>query len=919
MRLRSLVDGPSASGRRLLGLAVLALFAARPASATAPATPNNAFVSDHCTSCHNDTDRKGQLDLTRLAFDPNDAANLAVWIKVHDRVTAGEMPPRSRPRPDAARQKAFVEGLAQAIVAAERATLAGEGRAVQRRLNRHEYENALRDLLGIPWAQIAHRLPEDGEAYRFNKSGEALDVSYLTMARFMDSANYAMRLAMATRLERPAKTTRRLYARDEFSLRNWRPRENGTLADRLSFPVLDSRAQPDVRAGRAPPTSPATREREAVGKVSSIFSDAGGYSWNGWRAPAAARYKLRIAGYTIWAAGGGVARWFFEGQGAEKAPVYHTLLWHRPNLDEVYPGRRNEPIAVYASGGGQTRPVGAVDFTPQPTVSEVEVFLLSGEAIRTDGSRLFRTRVNGTDEQYVNPLATEDGMPGYAIQWVEIEGPFFDDPVGGAGYRLLFDQLKLVPSAEARVGVALEVGPSPAAGPGPAGGRGFRGGRGGGVRETLYAVESAAPRHDAERLLRSFLAKAYRRPAAEADVQRFLGLFDDQFKQGHGFTRSLLTAYTGVLSSPGFVFVEEKPGRLDDHALATRLALFLWNSVPDDTLRALADRGELGQPDVLRAQTERMLDDPKARRFVEAFTDYWLDLRKIDDTSPSTTLYNDYELDDPLKLAALEETRLFFAELLRADLPARNVVDSDFTFLNERLADHYGIRGVSGVNFRKVKLPPDSLRGGLMTQASVLKVTANGTTTSPVLRGHWITERILGLETPPPPPTVEAVEPDIRGAVTIRQQLDRHRADPGCAACHRKMDPPGFALESFDVMGGYRERYRAVSEKVAPVKGRGMNGQAFAFHYALPVDSAGALPDGRPFRDVRELKKLLVQDEAPIARNLARQLTVYATGAPVRFSDRDEIEKVLAAAKASRYGVRSIVHAVVQSELFRNK
>jgi hypothetical protein len=402
-------------------------------------------------------------------------------------------------------------------------------------------------------------------------------------------------------------------------------------------------------------------------------------------------------------------------------------------------------------------------------------------------------------------------------------------------------------------------------------------------------------------------------------MKRFLALYDDQFNKGHGFTRSLLSAYSAILASPGFVFVEEEPGRLDDQALATRLALFLWNSIPDDTLRALADRGELGKPEVLRAQTERMLDDPKSRRFVEAFTDYWLDLRKIDDTSPSSTLYNDYELDDPLKLAAVEETRLFFAELLRADLPARNIVNSDFTFLNERLADHYGIRGVSGVAFRKVKLPADSVRGGLMTQASVLKVTANGTTTSPVLRGHWITERILGLETPPPPPTVEAVEPDIRGAVTIRQQLDKHRANASCASCHRKMDPPGFALESFDVMGGYRDRYRAVSEKVPPVKGYGMNGQAFQFHLALPVDSAGELPDGRPFQDVRELKKLLVRDEVPIARNLARQLTVFATGAPMRFSDRDEVEKILAAAKGSGYGVRSIVHALVESELFRNK
>ena len=445
-------------------LAVLALSAAGPAGARR--RPRRAaFVADHCRV----PQRRGQEGPAR----PDRPGVRPEGPGQPGRLGPGPRPrggrrdaARSRPRPDAAGQKAFLEGLARSIVAAERAALAGEGRATLRRLNRHEYENALRDLLGVPWAQVADRLPEDGEAHRFNKSGEALDVSYLTMERFMDSANHALRLAMATGLERPAKTTRKLYARDEPSLRNWRPRENGTLPDRLSFPVLDSRAQPDVRAGRAPATSPATREREAVGKVSSIFSDAGGYSWNGWRAPAAARYKVRVAGYTVWVAGGGVARWFYEGQGAEKAPVYHTLLWHRPNLDEVYPGKRNEPIAVYASGGGQTRPVGAVDFTPKPTVSEIEVFLLPGEVIRTDGSRLFRTRVNGTDEQYVNPLATEDGMPGYAVQWVEVEGPFYDDPVGGAGYRLLFDQLKLVPSKDARTGVPLEVGPAPAAGPG---------------------------------------------------------------------------------------------------------------------------------------------------------------------------------------------------------------------------------------------------------------------------------------------------------------------------------------------------------------------------------------------------------------------------------------------------------------------
>jgi hypothetical protein len=326
----------------------------------------------------------------------------------------------------------------------------------------------------------------------------------------------------------------------------------------------------------------------------------------------------------------------------------------------------------------------------------------------------------------------------------------------------------------------------------------------------------------------------------------------------------------------------------------------------------------LHRPEVLRAETERLLNDPKARRFINAFTDYWLDLRKVDDTSPSSTLYNDYELDDPLKQAAIEETRLFVAELVRGDYPAKNLIDSNFTYLNERLAEHYGIPGVTGAKLRRVDLPKDSVRGGLMTQASILKVTANGTTTSPVLRGHWITERILGLETPPPPP-VASVEPDIRGAVTIRQQLEKHRSDPSCASCHSKMDPPGFALESFDVMGGWRDRYRAVKTGVEPERGVGLNGQRFAFHYALAVDAAGELPDGRTFHDVRGIKQLLLTDERAIARNLSKQLTTYATGQPVRFSERAQLEQILERASGSHYGVRSLVHAIIQSELFQMK
>jgi hypothetical protein len=903
------------------------------ASAQSTATSQQKqFIEKHCAECHDELTRKGRLDLTSLPFKPEDEANFAAWVKVHDRLKAGEMPPKNKPRPAVTELDSFVSGLASTLTSAEREVIEKNGRAVKRRLNRYEYENTLRDLLDVPWIQIKDRLPEDGEKYRYNKIGEALDVSHVQMARYMSVADYALRQAMSVELERPPTTTNRYYARDEFGLTgSFRPRENGTLSDRLSFPVLDSHAQPDVRAGRAPLSSLETREREAVGKVSSIFSDAGGYSWSQWRAPVAGKFRLRFKGYTVWLSGGGISRWFYEGFGEEKAPLYYLPLWHRPNLDEVWPGRRDEPMGVYASSTGQNRPIGEFDFKPEPTVHDLEVLLAAGEVIRTDGMRLFRTRVNGSDEQYVNPLAQPDGMPGYAIQWMEVEGPLYQES-RGAGYRRIFGELAMKRLSEGESGVGLEVVPAaPAAGErgglagrggrggrGAFGGRGGRGGRGGGLRQVSVEVVTANPQQDAERLLKSFVQRAYRRPVADAEVRLFLDLFKQQYDLGFGFAKSMLAAYTAVLSSPGFLFVEEAPGRLNDIALASRLSYFLWNSEPDDTLRVLAQRGELRRAEVLRAQTERLLNDPKSRRFVEAFADYWLDMRKLDDTSPSTTLYNDYELDDPLKLAALEETRLFVEELLRADLPARNVVDSDFTFLNERLAEHYGVPGVSGAKMRRVALPKDSVRGGLMTQASVLKVTANGTTTSPVLRGYWIMERILGYVTPPPPP-VPAVEPDIRGAVTIRQQLEKHRTDPTCASCHSKMDPPGLALESFDVMGGWRDRYRAAKEGVTPASGVGMDGQRFAFYYALPVDCTGELPDGKSFRDVRDLKRLLLEDPAPIARNLTQQLAIYATGAPVRFSDRKQIERILELTKAGQYGVRSIVRELVQSELFLTK
>jgi hypothetical protein len=918
--------------RITVGLFLLAAPVTALGAATFPEAEVQAFVDRHCSSCHNDVDKESGLDLTSLKYAPNDPANFLTWVKVHDRVQAGEMPPKEKKRPEAADVTAFVKGVGSALVATERAVIARDGRATRRRLNRGEYENALRDLLQAPWLSVKEQLPEDGEAFKFNKVGDALDVSYVHMTRYMGAADYAMRQAMSVQLTRPESKTLRVYARDNFYSG---PTTGDGVPDRQKFPVIDAVPQPDVRSLRAEATKPATREVEAMGWISSNYVTGFGSSWDNYTAPVAGRYRLKFSGYSLWVGTWGYSKRLL-GTGANKAHVIQPPNWHRPNFDEVTRGRRDEPITVYAKGVAANRRIGEFDVTPEPGVQDIgEVWLQANDMIVTDSSRFFRSRPTGFLGGYTNPLAQRDGMPAVAFRWMEVEGPIYDESTD-AGYRLLFGNLPLKKVAADKAGVAIDVlvpsmgrggyrGTQPGSNPRIIfGGLGNQYGGGQGRARTSLGtasveVESANPMQDAERLMRGFVQRAYRRPVEDKEVQRFVGLIKQRLDAGLSFAGAMLAGYTAVLSSPEFVFVDDQPGKLNDYALATRLALFLWNSEPDAALRARAERGELRRPEVLKAETDRLLADPRSQRFVDAFLDYWLEIRRMEETTPSTTLYNDYYLDDSLTEAALAETQFYFAELLRRDLPARNVVDSDFTYLNDRLAAHYGIKGVDGIAMRRVALAPDSMRGGMMTHASVLKVTANGTTTSPVIRGKWIMERIVGYDMPPPPAAVPAVEPDIRGAVTIRQQLDKHRADESCAVCHRKIDPPGFALEGFDVMGAWRDRYRATAVSHEPAHGFGKNGWPFAFYFAQPVDPSGELADGRKFSDVRDFKKLLLADEPQIARNLVRQLSVYATGAPVRFSDRESVEQILQKTRPSQYGVRSIVNEIIQSELFLNK
>ncbi|MEQ1830413.1 MAG: DUF1592 domain-containing protein [Pirellula sp.] len=465
--------------------------------------------------------------------------------------------------------------------------------------------------------------------------------------------------------------------------------------------------------------------------------------------------------------------------------------------------------------------------------------------------------------------------PGLVIQWVDIEGPIIETWPPDS-YRAMFGDM------------------------------------------TQDAVKRAIPsdRRDvdeAEKLLREFTRRAFRRPVTDADMKPILSRVHAQLDSQASLEEAMRVGLKAVLMSPYFLFLRESDGPLDDYALASRLSYFLWSSMPDDELFSLAESGSLDDPETLRQQVERMLRDPKALAFTENFCGQWLALRAIDSTMPDSMLYPEY--DDVLKVSSIKETLLFFDELLKNNLSLTNFVASDFAMLNSRLAQHYDIPGVEGLEFRKVPLSPEYRRGGVLTMASVLKVTANGTTTSPILRGAWVLDRILG--TPPPKPSVdvEAVEPDIRGATTIREQLSKHREHAECRSCHALIDPPGFALENFDVIGGWRDRYRSIG-KGDPVV---VDGRKKRYLSGPPVDSSDVTMDGQKFDGIIEYKKLLLADKDQLARALAEKLLAYATGTAPTLTDRPDIKAIVERVRNKQYGFRSLIHEVVQSRTFRNK
>ena len=763
------------------------------------------LLQKHCFECHAVAKPKGDLRLDRLSPDFADRAAQERWQTVLERVKADEMPPKERPRPPAQDLKALTYWIVRSSAAAE-ARRTADGRVALRRLNRVEYENTIRDLLGVD-IELQELLPQDSSANGFDNVAEAQHVSSFLMERYLEAADKALSVAIVNG-PKPPLVKKRISLKDTHSVKSSTEsvyRKNGD---------------------------------EVVCFSSSPWN---AITLTGFYPPDRGRYRIRISGNAV--------------QSSGKPATF------RIDAGPLLMGSKNHLVSYFDAPPEKPAVIEFVDhFEARSTIRIHPYGLATAQTVHKIGA-----------ENYTGP--------GLAVQWVEVEGPLHDS-WPPASHRRIFGDLEQAPTASNR---------------------------------NRLEVVSKAPEVDAERILRDFARRAFRRSVTDGDVKPFVAIVRKKLAEKHTFEQAVRAGLLGVLVSPDFLFLREKPGKLDDFALASRLSYFLWSTMPDGELLALAEAKKLATAESLHQQVERMLKDPKAAAFTENFVGQWLGLRDIDFTLPSHILYP--EFDDMLRESMVRETQLFFAEVLKNDLNLTNFVASDFAMLNGRLGKHYGIPGVEGWEFKNVKLPPDSHRGGMLTMASVLKVTANGTNTSPVIRGAWVLDRIMGTPPPRPPADVPAVEPDIRGATTMREQLAKHRQVATCATCHVKIDPFGFALESFDVIGGWRENYRTTQRGTAVI----LDGRRMPYLKGPKVDPADVLADGRKFRDIDELKELLLQDKDQLARSLTEKLLTYATGQAPDKNDRPQIDAIIGRIRGKGYGLRTLVHEIVRSEMFGSK
>jgi hypothetical protein len=780
------------------------------------------FVEKHCVACHNPEKRKADLVLSAYGDELSVVKNRTVWQTVAKMVHTGEMPPDSRPRPPAADVEAFTKAVHDIFDHADRTAKRDPGHVTIRRLNRAEYNNTIRDLVGVDF-QPAEDFPSDDVGYGFDNIGDVLSLSPILMERYLTAAESIAQRAVLSEPPKPPQ----------------RPAGTNALQPR--------------------------GDRDAAVRVVT----------NG-------------------------------------EPVYYTY-----RIDK--PGEYIFRVRAYGQHAGNEPP-------------RIALFL-DGKELATHEVRADDPKKSGA---YEAPLTLKEGQ--YKVEMRLLNPPAL--PTGGKGRAeadrprtagaarvvaqsfgaLAFAPAGAPPGAMAQVLVASKVATLEAAPPRTLFVRRFemegpKDSYPASHKKIMACDPKASHAEQTREILTRFASKAYRRPATKEEVERLAGLVEAAEKRGEKWEAGIQFAMQAVLVSPKFLFrveLDDRPDSagphpMDEYQLASRLSYFLWSTMPDDELLALAAKKQLTAN--LDAQVRRMLKDPKSKALFDNFAVQWLQLGLLKNFSPDPKLFPTF--DERLRAAMLGETQTFFDAVVREDRSILDLIDADFTFLNRRLAEHYGIADTNGNlagqkptkpegnfflgdRFVRVQLQGGQ-RGGLLTQASILAVTSNPTRTSPVKRGRWVLEQLLGTPPPPPPPNVPQLE-DTRRQLTgnLRQRMEQHRVDPACANCHAKMDAIGFAFENFNAVGAFRTKDEG-----------------------FPIDPSGTLPDGKSFKGPAELKQILRGKKELFSRCLTEKMLTYALGRGVEYYDRPTVIQINAALARDDYRFSTLVTEIVKSDPFR--
>ncbi len=836
----------------LLSLAVLAGIG-RGAPLETPddiATPDEigVFLQTYCVKCHGPEKQKGRLRLDDLSHDFTMGRTADAWVEVMDNLNLGEMPPEDadhQPSAEAATQVA--RWVAAKLSEAEALTHSTGGRVVMRRMNRVEYTNTIRDLLGVTFLEgdgPMNDLPSDGKVAGFDKVGKALLVDPSLMDSYFRVARTIAEEAIVT--EAPAFETKTYTIEPEKSV----PRGDYTV--RRAEDGVFYYHSPEIRfapqLGRYPGTNvhfPVKGIYRFRYKVAGIPGDDG--------EPVVMQIREKFAGHLLTAEVGG---------SVERPEVYEVSAVLDPAMNRELPSLRFVNPVGY---GGELTHKHHVFLRLLPTLKDDPVELLRIQA---------RERIEAPNRFGISPrLLERDRHRTLYVESVEIEGPIYPN-WPSKSMPVLFP-----------VGLASESAP-----------------------ETAMA--------QARGVFEQLLPRAYRRPTEAGEVEFILDVVRTEMEAGLPYAEAMRAGLVSMLCSPEFLLLTELPtsagaeGRFEvgDHELASRLSYFLWSSMPDDELFDLAQSGKLSDARVIRQQVGRMLLDSRADAFVHHFAAQWFKTEEFDQFAPDDRLYRrvyrpQFEgLDEDLKRQPLE----VFRELLTSDGSLLDVIDADWTMLNERLATLYGIPGVEGDHFRRVILPANSHRGGLFGMAGVHRWGSDGVRTKPVERGKYVLDVLFNDPPPPPPPNAGEVEPNTSGEnLTVRERLKKHQEIESCANCHRGIDPYGLALENFNVIGEWRDRQ----------DGEDTNWGASA----PPIDTSGVLPNGREFADFEGFKGALLEQKERYLRGLTEKMLMYALGRSLEASDRPAIDAIVEGARRENDTIRSLITGVATSKPFRTK